>query len=155
MNICFIACFYKTVLFQRIAKELEKRIEDITISWISTSPKWTNYLTNNGVRRELITQIAPRDEIQSQDKETAREILAKAEKLNGKSANFITQSDRIVSHWAQDRAEEYLLYCTHIINEKIKGERIKIIFGETTALHETLTAFICKIQGANSRSRTQ
>ncbi|WP_448679748.1 hypothetical protein [Pseudomonas nicosulfuronedens] len=148
MNICFIACFYKTVLFQRIAKELENRISNITISWISTSPKWTNYLVNNGVRKELITQITPRDEIQFQDRKIARETLDKAEKINDRSANFIIQSDRIISHWAQDRAEEYLLYCTHTINKKIKNEKIRIIFGETTALHETLTAFICKTQGA-------
>lgn len=148
MNICFIACFYKTIFFLRIAKELEKRIDDLSISWISTSPRWTKYLIESGVCYDKITQITPMEKIQQQDKQSAKETLTESENINEKSANFIIQSDRIISHWPQTKAEEYLLYCTHKISKKIKEEKIKLIFGEATALHETLAAFICKVHGA-------
>lgn len=148
MNICFIACFNKTVFFQCIAKELERRINNLSVSWISTSPTWTKYLIDHGVNQNKITQIHKNEHISSQEESIAREALRESEKINGVSANFIIQSDRIISHWPQDQSEKYLLYCTHKIIEKIKNENIKLIFGEATALHETLTAFICKTRGA-------
>lgn len=144
MNICFITCFNKTIFFKKIADRLEKTIPDLNIYWISTSPKWSKYLVEHGTQPERITQINADESLSETELRQAKDILASAEASNQKSANFIFLTDRIVRHWNASRAENYLLLATKKIHQTITNKQIKIVFGEATALHEVLTAFLCE-----------
>lgn len=147
MNICFITCFNKTIFFKKIADNLERSIPDLNIHWISTSPKWSQYLIANGTNPKNISQINSDEMIAEAEVEEATQILSAAEKRNQQSANFIFLTDRIIKHWHADRATHYLLLCTNIIHKALTKNKIKFVFGEATALHEVLTAFLCHDSG--------
>ena len=144
MNICFITCFNKTIFFKKISDYLEETNPEITIYWLSTSPKWSQYLIDNGTNPENITQINADEKLLPAEEEKAKQLISFAEHKNKKSANFIFLSDRIINHWNHNKAEEYLLLATKKIHDSLSTNQIKIVFGEATALHEVLTAFLCE-----------
>lgn len=147
MNICFITCFNKTIFFKKIADSLEKEIPNLKTFWISTSPKWSRYLVENGTSIDHITQINSDETLAENEAEEALNIISSAEEKNNQSANFIFLTDRIIKHWEADRASDYLLLSTKKIHETLTAKNINFVFGEATAFHEVLTAFLCKSSG--------
>jgi hypothetical protein len=144
MNICFITCFNKTIFFKKISDTLEKQNPQITTYWISTSPKWSQYLVDNGTDPAKIVQINADEQLLQHENDQAKELLSSAELKNNKSGNFIFLTDRIIKHWNHNKAENYLLLATKKIHDALKNNHIKIVFGEATAFHEVLTAFLCE-----------
>ncbi|WP_139092911.1 MULTISPECIES: hypothetical protein [unclassified Pseudomonas] len=144
MNICFIACFEKTIFFKKIADAILERSPEISISWISTSPKWTKFLAHNGTPEEKITTLYKSKKSTPEEKDKAVTLIRKIEESNKKCINFAIQSDRVVKHWKKNDIENYITNCITTIDGDIENRKIDIIFGEATALHEVLAALICK-----------
>tara|TARA_B100000678_G_C18225236_1_gene508579 strand:+ start:912 stop:2315 length:1404 start_codon:yes stop_codon:yes gene_type:complete len=147
MNIAFITCYLKTPLFLAISKMLCRERDDINVFWVSSSRKWTKYLTENGVLPDSICQVNAKSRIEGHDRKEAEILISKAEQKNNVSSNFIISSDRVVSEWKVQESREYLLYSTKMLSDFYREKDIKFIFGEATALHEVLSAFLAKTLG--------
>lgn len=144
MNICFITCFNKTIFFKKISDSLEKKLPNLQVHWISTSPKWSRYLVEHGTSVDRIVQINSDEHLSKSEAEDASSIISSAEEKNQQSANFIFLTDRIIKHWNPEKASTYFLLATKIINDALVSRNIRIVFGEATALHEVLTSFLCR-----------
>ncbi|MBF7081591.1 UDP-N-acetylglucosamine 2-epimerase [Desulfallas sp. Bu1-1] len=143
MNIAFITCFYKTIFFKAIADNLMNL--GYNVYWISTSNKWSRWLINQGVNRQDIIvlrrdfanlwQVSEKDLIY---------LLDKFERETKENIKTIFYMDRVVSKWEWSEARKYIIYLITNIEYFINKNNIKVIFGEATAIHEVLSAIICK-----------
>lgn len=122
MNICFVANFYKTYFFHKIAKELETK--DITIFWITTNNKLHNFLKEN-YPKEQILYISKKNSASSKTP------------IGDFRINEIIYGDRTLRH-EKEWPKEYLRNIQLPLFNFIKENTIRFVFGEITWAHEIL-----------------
>jgi hypothetical protein len=130
INICFIANFYKTIVFEAIAQKLS--INKVKVYWIVTKDSQLNHLSQN----------YPQDNILSL---TRSYIKKNNYPLNDFKINELVFGDRV---WKYEK-EKGIKYLTNIqlpIYDFIKNNSISYIFGETTWAHEILINRMCRIK---------
>tara|TARA_B110000046_G_scaffold164711_1_gene180496 strand:+ start:39670 stop:41016 length:1347 start_codon:yes stop_codon:yes gene_type:complete len=124
-NICFIANYYKTDVFVKLAQSLKKY--DITTYWII--PNRTQYL-------ELSSQF-PKNQLLYIGK---REVLSESPKKHDfdLKINELVYGDRVLKKESNTWTSDYLLKLQSLYYNFIKKNSISYIFGEVTWAHELL-----------------
>lgn len=142
MNICFLACFDKTIFFKELADELENK--ETNIFWISVSKKWTNYLLEKGVSQDNILTLSIKEVPDLEITADLEESIKLIEKSNAHTLKQVYYMDRILSKKSWKDVLILFQYIIDKLTQFIKEKKIEIIFGETTAAHEIITAMIVK-----------
>lgn len=142
MNVCFLACFDKTILFNKISKELDA--QGINVFWISVSTKWTNYLLENAVSPDNIITLSSEEVSNVGVTDELEELMRLIEKHNSHTLKQVYYMDRILSKKSWKDVLVLFQYIIDKVTPFIKKKNIQIIFGETTAAHEIITAMIAK-----------
>lgn len=142
MKIAFIACFYKTIFFKKIADELQKQGQ--TSYWISTSIKWYNWLIEQGIEKEHILLLR-KDQVDGRIHNDA--YISDVENITNANLKNLYFMDRVISKWDWNIAYNYMKYVINNVGLFIKNNEIEVVFGEATAFHEVATAVICQYYG--------
>jgi hypothetical protein len=128
MNICFVANFSKTFLFEAIALELEKHGH--SVFWITTNNKLYNHLSRSFDTKKILLI-------------NRKNAAMPEEALGDFKLNELIYGDRVLRH----SPSEGLLFLRHIqkpVFQFIKQNTIRKIFGELTWAHEILIRRICQ-----------
>lgn len=142
MNICFIACFNKTIFLKKIADQLEK--EDNNIFWISVSNKWTDYLIQEGVATKNILHLKQSESKNIEDSNQISLLIKSIEENSVHTLKQVYSMDRILSKKSWDEVYILFRYIINSVNNFIIDKNIMTTFGESTAAHEIITSMICK-----------
>jgi len=142
MNICFVACFNKTIFFKKIADELEKKGNNVF--WISVSNKWTDYLSNEGVKTSNILHLKQSESIKMEDSNHIIQLIHSIEENSVHTLKQVYSMDRILSKKPWDEIFPLFKYITKNISNFLSTNNINITFGEATAAHEILASMISK-----------
>jgi hypothetical protein len=124
-NICFIANYYKTDVFVKVAQGLKKN--DITSFWIIPNRK--QYL-------ELRLQFPETQLLYIGKKEVLSETAEKHD--FDLKINELVYGDRVLKEESSTWTYDYLLNLQSIYYNFIKNNSISYIFGEVTWAHELL-----------------
>ena len=126
MNICFIANYDKTYLFDKIADELSKK--NINVFWISVNSNLSNFLYKKyGCEKVLHIN---------------RKFIHE-EPIGEYKLNEIIECDRILRH-ERKFAKDFLGSIQKPIYNFIKNNNISFIFGEVAGAHEILIFRMCR-----------
>jgi hypothetical protein len=142
MNICFIACFEKTIFFHKIAEQLER--DNINVYWVSTSPKWTVYLTDRGVEKANILHLNDQSIDEITNFSEVLDMINDIERDNKHTLKQVYYMDRVLSHQPWSDVKRLFEYIIYNVSQFIKRNNIEMTFGEATAAHEVLTAMVVK-----------
>lgn len=124
-SICFIANYYKTDVFVRIAKTLKQH--NVVAYWIIPNKK----------QYQELKGVFPENQLLYIGK---REVLS----TNAKLLNFdlkineLLHGDRVLREESKKWSYDYLLKLQPIVYNFIKDNRLEYIFGEVTWAHELL-----------------
>jgi hypothetical protein len=140
MNICFIACFNKTIFFYKISEELRK--EGINVFWISVSKKWTKYLIDNGTQRGNILQLSY-NEVSLKN----MKVIQKMEEESAHTLKQVYYMDRVLCEQPWEKVSKLFSYIISNAEKFLEINDIKVVFGETTAAHEILISMLTKSIG--------
>jgi hypothetical protein len=145
MNVCFIACFNKTIYFKKITDQLSNA--GFNIYWISVSPKWTKYLLETGINRSHILSLLNSKALKFQTNKSTLEKIYTIEKTNIHNLKQVYYMDRVLSKKPWSYVEQLFSYLVEEISLFINTKNISIVFGEATAAHEVIAAMICNTYG--------
>lgn len=146
MNIAFLANFYKTIFFKSIADSLES--EGYNVYWISTSIKWKKWLIKKGVSKNKIL-LLQKNKAKIKNKKRFYSLANNIESANRINIKSLILMDRVVSKWQREEADQYLGYVFENIYNFLESKNIKVVFGESTYLHEVATSLICQYLNRN------
>ena len=141
-NIVFFVNFEKTIFFREIEKKLVKNVNSF---WISGKPRWTNWLTKQGVKKENIVDITfsrndQKKFILHKNYSTSRIELLSIEKSLRITFNYLISMDRRLRYEPYDFALDYLIFVYMKLKTFYRDNNIDVIFGETTHAAEALAA---------------
>lgn len=130
-NICFIANYYKTDIFVKIADTLSEHY--ITSYWIIPSIKQYNELS----------KIYPSEQLLYIGK---KEVLSSPNSLLNYDLKIheLVYGDRVLSYESKSWAYDYLLKLQPLVYNFIEQNKINFIFGEITWAHELLAQRLTK-----------
>jgi hypothetical protein len=128
-NICFVANYEKTLLFDKVANKLS----DYTIYWV----------TVNNLLYEYLLERFPKDRILLIDKYTVLQKTVDSYDTSKHKLNEIWLGDRVLKHesWGQ----KYLSNLSAIYFGFISRNEISYVFGESTWAHELLFHRVCTL----------
>ena len=126
-NICFIGNFYKTAVYEAIAKELEKY--DCTSYWLIPNPTQYKYYSEKyGSRVLLIDQTI---------------ISQQAKPIADLRINEIVYGDRVWKY-QMDKGIQFLISLQKPVYEFLRDNSIHTVFGENTTSEELLISRLCR-----------
>ena len=140
-NICFVANYEKTMLFEKIAKKIPSKIEGAKVFWI----------TVNRLLYDFLQDKYPKESILLIDKDSVLEYNAKdaADKLDYK-INELWYGDRVLKH--EKWGAKYLSNLAQIYQDFLSNNNISSVFGEQTWAHELLLNRVCSLnENLNSK----
>ena len=143
MNVCFFSNFDKTIFFRKLQVRLEKDSRN-TYYWVCSSPKWKQWLLEEGVKDKFILDISFTNKkylkfIKSPEFELIKEELYSIESKINLSINYIILMDRNLRRYKRDFSTAYILYVYYLIKNFYKENNIETIFSEVTHAAEVLS----------------
>ncbi len=143
-RICFVSIFDLTVLYHHLSTQLVGRGHEIY--WMTTNPKWTDWLARQGTSRERILELAFRESefFTGSERESVLQSVSSFESGSSRTVSTSMLADQFV----MDRpgvvtSEIMLLYYTKI-ELWLREKKIDVVFAEPTNSNEMLTHMICE-----------
>jgi hypothetical protein len=144
MNVCLLANNYRTLLFEKIARGLEKN--GIRVFWIASSRRWADTLIGIGTPADRILCLADfRDEWKQGRASDPADPSLRLLEAGGVGANEVIMMDRELRY--QPYAKAYLAVIAREISRFLEAHDIRAAFGEQTWAFEVATALLCKALG--------
>jgi len=144
MNICFVACFNKTIFFNKIAEELKR--DRVNVFWISVSKKWTNYLVENGTNPKNILQLQ-NGEAYTFDIGKVNKTIESIENQSIHTFKQVYYMDRVLKEEQWSDVSILFSYIVAKVEDFLISNNIEVVFGETTAAHEVLISMLSNTIG--------
>jgi hypothetical protein len=128
MNICFVANFFKTYLFDELAKRLATN--DISVFWIVVKSEQNEFLKAHYKGENILYINRSHGKLRS-------------DAIDDFKLNELLFGDRVLKH-EMDNGLNFLTNIQAPIYHYLLKNKIRFIFGEITWAHELLIQRICK-----------
>lgn len=142
MNICFSSIFTITRLQYELGIELARRGH--SIFWVTTDPKWTNWLVMRDVDANSILSLnqALNTQLSDDDMDKARALRRRVEECSRHTVIAAHLADRFLNNRRDAEYLERIDLILYQLDEFFRKNQIEVIFGELTNLNDQLTAML-------------
>lgn len=130
-NICFVANYEKTMLFDKMAQKIPAEIDGAKVFWI----------TVNKFLYETLLENYPKETILLIDKDAVLNYQQKNSSKIDYKLNELWFGDRVLKH--EKWGKKYLSNLAFIYKDFISENNISAVFGEQTWAHELLLHRVC------------
>ncbi len=146
-RVCFISNFDLTILQHELAKRLEVNGHDIV--WMTTNPKWTRWLTENGVDRDAICELVyPEKPHLTDDERTQLNAeIAAMERRVGHQVSLALMADKFVRSKRWAHLDDFTISSYRDMRNWLESRQVDVVVGEPSNLHELIASMICRDRG--------
>lgn len=146
-RICFVSIFDLTVLYHHLSAKLAGRGHEIY--WMTTNPKWTDWLSQQGTSRERILELAFRESefFAGSARESVLQAVSSFESGSSRTVSTSMLADQFVMDRPGSMTSEIMLLYYTKIDSWLREKKIDLVFAEPTNSNEMLTHMICEKLG--------
>ena len=147
LNIVFVSIFDITKTLYKISSLLDR--QKYNIFWITTNELWSNYLYEQGVRKDNLLELVygEDDFLEQEKKEYLKKEIIGLESSCNLNIYQCLQMDQHISQNPRHDIEEYVyLYYKNIKNFLVENN-VTHVFAEPTNFNELITHMICEKMG--------
>lgn len=143
-RICFVSIFDLTVLYHTLSAQLAERGHEIY--WMTTNPKWTDWLSQQGTVRDRILELAFRESefFTGRARESVLQALSSFESESSRTVSTSMIADQFVMDRPGAMTSEIMLLYFTKIESWLREKEIDLVFAEPTNSNEMLTHMICE-----------